>query len=370
MLLCPALMLGQAAPSSQSAVPATPATNATTSLPPATPAARSAAPAAPAPGPSVPFPVMSAAAQKRARQLYDDFKHGQNAQLYSFYSPTMKKRPNALAGLQRAEQSIAKQWGTETEVLKETFVPDLRLPVTVYTRLAKFSKLKVPGLAVLVVDELGQLADIQFGPIPAVPPDRFSDYKTKTKLRLPFEGTWLVFSGGRSLADNPLAASEEERYGLSFALLKDGRVFSGDGTKNEDFFCFGQPVLAPASGRIVRVVNAVPDNPPGKPMREVGNGNYVLIDHGDGEFSVLRNLRRNSIKLHQGKRVEQGDVVGECGNSGTSIAPHLEFFLQNSSGIPLPRRLPAQFVDYLSNGRPVDSGEPTRGEMVGNKPAQ
>jgi len=152
--------------------------------------------------------------------------------------------------------------------------------------------------------------------------------------------------------------------------LKDGRAFSGDGSKNEDFFCFGKPVLAPAAGHVVRVVDGVPDNEPGKPLQEVGSGNYVLIAHGNGEFSMLRYLKRNSVKVRQGDKVQLGDVVGQCGNSGTSPTPHVDYHLQNSNGIPLPKQLPAQFMDYLSNGKPVDSGEPTRGETVSNKPQQ
>jgi hypothetical protein len=313
---------------------------------------------------------MSAAAEQRARQMYDLFKRGETAQLYAFYSPAMRKRPSAEAGLTRAEQSIAKEWGTETAVVKEAFVPDLRRPVTIYTREATFSKLKFPGLAVLVVDELGHLDDIQFGGVPPVPPDRFAEYKDKTKLHLPFDGSWLVYKGGRSVADNTLAGSENNRYSLSFVLLKDGPAFSGDGSKNEDFFCFGQPVLAPAPGRVVRTVDGVPDNEPGKPQQEIGSGNYVLIGHGNGEFSMLRYLKLNSVNVRQGDKVELGDVVGSCGNSGTSSTPHVEYHLQNSGGVPLPKQLPAQFVDYLSNGKPVESGEPTRGEMVSNKPPQ
>ena len=32
--------------------------------------------------------------------------------------------------------------------------------------------------------------------------------------------------------------------------------------------------------------------------------------------------------------VKQGDPVGECGNSGASVAPMVHYRLQNSSGFP------------------------------------
>ena len=59
-------------------------------------------------------------------------------------------------------------------------------------------------------------------------------------------------------------------------------------------------------------------------------------------------------------------MVGECGNSGNSPAPHLEYRLQNSRGRPLPQTLPAQFVDYVADGAPVALGEPVRGQTVHN----
>ena len=45
--------------------------------------------------------------------------------------------------------------------------------------------------------------------------------------------------------------------------------------------------------------------------------------------------------------------------------PHVHFQLQRGGGVPLP----AQFVGYIADGKPVDSGEPKRGQMVKNNPA-
>jgi hypothetical protein len=35
----------------------------------------------------------------------------------------------------------------------------------------------------------------------------------------------------------------------------------------------------------------------------------------------------------------------------------------------LPDSLPVQFVDYIADGKPVDVGEPVRGQTVSNAPA-
>ena len=46
--------------------------------------------------------------------------------------------------------------------------------------------------------------------------------------------------------------------------------------------------------------------------------------------------------------MKQGEVIGECGNSGSSFAPHVEYSLQNTRGFPLPKTMPAQFVNYTA----------------------
>jgi len=53
-----------------------------------------------------------------------------------------------------------------------------------------------------------------------------------------------------------------------------------------------------------------------------------------------------------------------CRNFG-----HVHHQLQNSAGLPLPDSLPAQFVGYLADGKPVASGEPVRRQTVSNAPA-
>lgn len=107
------------------------------------------------------------------------------------------------------------------------------------------------------------------------------------------------------------------------------------------------------------------DNPPGKPSGDQPDGNILVIRHeeGDSHESVMMNhLKQNSLKVKVGDKVKQGDVVAECGNSGAGPVPHLHFQLFKTMGTPLP----AQFTDYVANGKPVASGEPVRGQFVSN----
>ena len=52
-----------------------------------------------------------------------------------------------------------------------------------------------------------------------------------------------------------------------------------------------------------------------------------------------------------------------------SVAPRVHYQLQNSAGLPTVESLPAQFVDYIADGKPVPVGEVERGQMVSNGPA-
>ena len=54
-----------------------------------------------------------------------------------------------------------------------------------------------------------------------------------------------------------------------------------------------------------------------------GEGNYVIIEHAPHEYSELRHLRKGSVRVAAGQRVQRGDVVGACGNSGNAGTPHL-----------------------------------------------
>ena len=330
----------------------------------ASPAPKPASPAPAASGGS--YPVMSTAARNRAKQLYGMFASSQTTQLFAAFSPDMKKGTSA-AKLANTEKEVATQAGHESKILGENFVPDLLYKRTVYTRFSEFTKAKDPLYTVIMVNEQGQVAFMQFRPSPPPPAGHFDDYKATTKLRLPFTGEWFVYDGGRSVYQNSDAYRDTDRFSISFTVLKDSQAFSGDGTKNEQFYCFGQPVAAPADGTVVMVNGTYADNLPGRAEQVMPFGNRVMIYHGHQEYSLLLHLKQGSIKVKSGDQVKQGDVVAECGNSGNSPAPHLEYRLQNSKGRPsFPFTLPAEFTDYVADGKPETSGEPVRGQFVRN----
>ncbi len=300
-----------------------------------------------------PYPVMSQAAENRARKLFEMFNAGQAAAIWATSPAENKKNAES----QRKFVATLAQWkkrlGAETKVDSETIVPYMLKRATVYTRVSEFANAKVPVATVIAVNENGDTAAFTIRPVQSPPEGPDAGYQDTTKLKLPFSGQWLVLEGGHGIFNNVYQMSEDQQFAIDFALLKNGSPFEGDGTKNEQFYCFGQPVLAPADGTVVRVVNDIGDNAPGKPSQEKPYGNMILILHSTNEYSILTNLKQNSIKLKHGDAVKQGDPVGECGNSGASLAPRVHFQLQNSTGFPMVHSLPSQFVDYVADGKPV-----------------
>ncbi|MCL6274758.1 M23 family metallopeptidase [Muricauda sp. 2012CJ35-5] len=190
------------------------------------------------------------------------------------------------------------------------------------------------------------------------------DYLTTTSLQLPFAEEWYVVWGGRTLAENYHASISNQRFAIDVVQFENGSTFLGDGSKNEDYHCFGKPLEAPADGQVVALLNSVADNKPGETNKNELFGNYIIIDHGNDEFSVLAHFKQNSISVNIGEFVNQGDNLGQTGNSGNSTEPHLHYHLQNKPSIGQGEGLPAQFRNYYADNVFEVLGEPRQNETV------
>jgi murein DD-endopeptidase MepM/ murein hydrolase activator NlpD len=60
-------------------------------------------------------------------------------------------------------------------------------------------------------------------------------------------------------------------------------------------------------------------------------GNLVVIDHGDGVFSLY--FHQSKILVRVGNHVERGDIVGLVGTTGLSTGPHLHWEVR-VDGVP------------------------------------
>ncbi len=91
--------------------------------------------------------------------------------------------------------------------------------------------------------------------------------------------------------------------------------------RNNDFDIFGEKVYSPIEGEVVKVVTSQRDNIPYKKLPN-HSGNQITIKNGNFYVS-LYHFKKESIVVELGQKLEVGDYLGQVGNSGYSIRPHL-----------------------------------------------
>src|SRR6266496_2683705 len=106
-------------------------------------------------------------------------------------------------------------------------------------------------------------------------------------LLLPFAGAAFVASGGDTKELNNHHEHPVQKYAFDFVGVAAAfsRRWVGDGTRNEDYFFFGRPILSPLDGVVVEAVDGIRDNQPKQIYERMLSGNYVLIKHQDSVFS-------------------------------------------------------------------------------------
>ncbi len=220
-----------------------------------------------------------------------------------------------------------------------------------------------------------------------VTPQKFTP---KAKLILPLVGPVLVHDGHDFYGHHrrlPLLDGMAQalgwktnfmRYSYDFVKTDDqGKMYKGDGSKNEDWYGWGLPVLAPAGGKVLRAVGNLPDNgkgkrPPFSREQFVADptlmwGNHVEIDHGNGEISLLAHLKSGSVTLKAGDSVKPGQQIGEMGFSGDAFLVHLHYDLKSGKGFEA-EGLPSPFNNFERLNGPgwtkVKHGQVDSGDVV------
>jgi len=125
----------------------------------------------------------------------------------------------------------------------------------------------------------------------------------------------------------------------------------------EDTYAWGKEVYSPFEGYIRKVENNKDDRitlnivsdlfkglilAPRNANKSIDYflGNHLIIESIEGTYALMAHLRKGSIKVEEGQLVKAGDIIGQIGNSGNTIQPHLHFQLMNendpSKSIPIP----------------------------------
>jgi murein DD-endopeptidase MepM/ murein hydrolase activator NlpD len=218
--------------------------------------------------------------------------------------------------------------------------------------------------ASLTFDDAGKISGLNFVPRPELPADPHAGREMKTHLRLPFDGQWWVLWGGDTPTQNYHVIAPDQRHAYDIVMWKDGSTHAGDGTKNEDYYCWGQPVLAPADATVLVAEDGNADNTPGKMDPEHKAGNHVFLDLGNGEFALIAHLQQGSVLVKSGDKVTRGQRIGLTGNSGNTTEPHVHFHVQDGPTLFEGAGVPVWFDGVCTDGKPAARTSPVHGQFI------
>jgi len=157
--------------------------------------------------------------------------------------------------------------------------------------------------------------------------------RQKTALIFPLQGAWHLTQGGAEAVKNNHWYDPAQRYAIDITKINrfTGSECEKSCNKNGDFYAFGFPVYAPASGVVVDLEARVKDNKIVGEFDTWGLGNAIILKHSTGEFSVFAHLKYGSVNVKIGDKIKQGTRLGQVGNTGRSTGPHLHYNLQTTA---------------------------------------
>jgi len=211
-------------------------------------------------------------------------------------------------------------------------------------------------MLVTFVIALLSLSPIIFWVMPIAYPASLQETTPSATVRLPADAPLKVLWGGDKIETNYHAIVPDQRWAYDLAIAP----YLTGSADLEDYGCYGTPVVAPVSGQVSSVHDGEPDAVPGALSSnfEAPTGNYVTIRLETDTYLVIAHLKEGSIVVKSGHTIEEGQVIGQCGNSGNTSEPHIHIHHQRQDPavypINLAEGLPLYFRDH--DGPPMPEG--------------
>lgn len=191
--------------------------------------------------------------------------------------------------------------------------------------------------------------------------------RNTTALILPFKDEWTVIWGGDTKEQNYHVESEAQKNAFDIVITDaKGNSFRTDGKTNEDYYAFGKEIIAPCDAEVVLVVDGVKDNVPGVFNPIYVPGNTVIIKAAENEYLFFAHFKQHTIKVKQGEKVKQGQVLGLCGNTGNSSEPHIHFHIQNVEDMTEATGVKCYFSKLMVNGNIQTDYSPVQHDKIKN----
>lgn len=188
-------------------------------------------------------------------------------------------------------------------------------------------------------------------------------------LSPPFDGgIWLAGHGPANDSDHRRSifaidghTYSPERFAIDWVKVGPNGDSHHDGTsKNENWWGWGEPVLAVADGEITEVVDEFPDNTPRVlPPVTLDSiaGNHIVLQIAQNLFVTYAHLQRGSIKVRTGDRVHRGSMIALLGNSGNATAAHLHLQVTDHNSVLQSQGVPFVFAAFTYLGPGSDYPE-------------
>lgn len=191
-------------------------------------------------------------------------------------------------------------------------------------------------------------------------PDKNS-FHPQCLYSLPFEGTWIVANGGVDKATSHSWSMPSQRYAYDFFITDHrGKSYKENRKNLENYYCYKAKVLAPADGIVIKTANAYDNTPIGE-IGEIActapdvRGNFIIIQHSEHEYSVLCHLLKGSIRVKPDDKVQRGEQIALCGNSGNTSEPHIHFQIQSGKSFTYSAGLPISFIGIACDEKKISA---------------
>lgn len=176
-------------------------------------------------------------------------------------------------------------------------------------------------------------------------------------VRLPADVPLKVAWGGDNIENNYHSAVPDQRW--AYDLIVEPYLL--ENAELEDYGCYGVPVFAPADALVIAAQDGEPDATPGEISNniEAPLGNFVALQLPEtGTYLIIAHMKPGSVLVEAGDTVEEGQQIGQCGNSGNTSEPHIHIHHQRQDPTLFPvnfaEGLPLYFRDH--DGEPMPTG--------------
>ncbi|MCP4642498.1 MAG: M23 family metallopeptidase [bacterium] len=200
-------------------------------------------------------------------------------------------------------------------------------------------------------------------------PVALTPYQSKGDYIFPLRGDLCIVNLPMNIVQHRACLSQEFAIDIMEASpIEDGKppgIGKPASPKLSGYPIFRREVMAVGNGVVVEIADEFPESLMSDPTAyseerfeeltaqlepTIGftscvAGNYIVIDHENGEFSFYAHLSEGALRVKPGDRVAQGDVIAAVGNTGHSTQPHLHFQLMDTKDFLTANGLPVMFVN-------------------------